>query len=287
MNAPFKNIALAVSFSPTSKKLLIEARHLKELFDAKLSVIHIGSNNPENQLKLYELLLSSGLKDDDVEVLWNVGDPKKVIIETCKEKNIDLLIAGALEEEKFLNYYLGTVARTLMRDAPCSVLFISASENFPKKFDKFCISVDFSLRGENTLKKAYEWAKLEKLDSMTLIREIQVPGLAMTVNDSGSLDDITEAKTKWEKDEIDKMDLFIKELNLTEIDYRFICLYGKQGWESKNYVYKNYADLFVISAPPKRLSFFDRIFPSGLEYIARQLPCSLLIVKPNGNINNS
>lgn len=279
MTSPYKNIALAVSFSPTSKKMLVEAKRLKELFSAKLSVMHIGEKNPENQELLAELLKSSGIKIDDVVVIYEPGNPVNAIIKVCHERKIDLLIAGALQKEKFFNYYMGSIARTLMRDVPCSVLFLNASQEIPKSFTKICVATDFSSRSEYTLKKAHEWAIAEKLKEITLIREFQVPGLAMTVNDSGSLDETADLRKKWEKDEIEKLNLFIRELNLTEIDYNFVCLYGKQGWESKNYVNQNDADLFIVSAPKRKLGLFDRIFPSGLEFLAKQLPCSLLLVK--------
>ena len=282
MIAPYKNIAIAVTFSPTSKRLLTEAKRLKDLFNAKLTVIHIGVENPELKNKLADLLNSVGFKNEEVNLIIEFGKPADIIIKTCKEQQTDLLVMGALKQEKIVNYYFGSVARTIMRDSPCSVLFLNANEDY-SNFSKICVSTDYSANSEITLRKAYQWALVEKLQEVTLIREIQVPGLAMTVNDSGSMDETAEIRKKWERDEIAKMDLFIKELNITGITYNYICLYGKTGWESKNYVNKSGADLFIISAPQKKLSFFDRLFPSGLEYIAKQLPCSLLLIKPENN----
>lgn len=280
MTVPYKKIALAVTFSPTSKRLLTEAVRLKNLFGASLSVIHIGLDLPDVKLKLKELLNSAGLALEEVDLIIRKGNPAVVIIETCADKKIDLLILGALKQEKLFNYYFGSIARTLMREAPCSVLLLNSSETGTSGFSKFCVSTDFSQSSELTLQTAYQWALLEKLGEITLIREIQVPGLAMTVNDSGSLDETEGMRKKWEQDEIAKMDLFIKELNITGIDYNYVCLYGKQGWESKNYVNKNAADLYIVSAPERKPTFFDKIFPSGNEFLAKQLPCSLLIVKP-------
>jgi len=280
MNVPYKKIALAVTFSPTSKRLLTEAKRLKELFGASLSVIHIGLDLPDVKLRLKELLNSTGLALDDVNLIIRKGNPADVIIQTCNEQKTDLLILGALKQEKLFNYYFGSIARTLMREAPCSVLLLNASDAGTYVFSKFCVSIDFSHTSELTLQTAYKWALLENLKEITLIREIQVPGLAMTVNDSGSLDETEGIRKKWESDEIAKMNLFIRELNITDIDYNFVCLYGKQGWESKNYVNNNEADLYIVSAPERKPTFFDKIFPTGNEFLAKQLPCSLLIVKP-------
>ena len=88
MNNPYQNIALAVSFSPTSKKLLLEAKRLKTLFSAKLSIIHIGSDSEENKSKLYELITSTGLEINEVEIIWEKGEPTKAIMRKCKEPEI-------------------------------------------------------------------------------------------------------------------------------------------------------------------------------------------------------
>ena len=279
MNAPYKNIALAVSFSPTSKMLVTEAVRLKDLFSAKLSFVHIGSHTADDENKMRELMSSTGLKNGDVEIFWQNGDPVKALENVCADKNIDLLIVGALEEESAIKYYLGSDARSLMREAPCSVLFFKTSSLPHIKFQQICVSLDYSDSSEIALRKAHNWALCENISHITLIREIQVPGLAMAVNDSGSVDEMTDVRRGWEKDEINKMDFFVKELNLTGIEFNSVCLYGKQGWEARNYVDETQADLFVINAPKKKLGFFDRLFPSGLEYIVKQLPCALLIVK--------
>jgi nucleotide-binding universal stress UspA family protein len=280
MNNPYQNIALAVSFSPTSKKLLLEAKRLQTLFSAKLSIIHIGSDSKENKNKLYELITSTGLEINEVEIIWEKGEPTKAIMRKCKERKFDLLIAGALEAENALEYYTGSVARKLMRSVPCSVLFINTSGTFPKVFKKVCISVEFTHEGEQTLKKAFEWGSLENAKEITLLREFRVPGLSMLVNDNGSIQETEGLRNKWEKDELDKMDFFVRELNLPKLKFKKVFLYGKQGWESKNYTKENKTDLLIVPAPKKKLGLFDRIFPSGIEFLAKHLPCSLLIVKP-------
>ena len=42
-------------------------------------------------------------------------------------------------------------------------------------------------------------------------------------------------------------------------------------------------DLFVVTAPRRKLKFFDRLFQHDIEYVFEQLPCSILIVKPGIN----
>jgi nucleotide-binding universal stress UspA family protein len=53
---------------------------------------------------------------------------------------------------------------------------------------------------------------------------------------------------------------------------------GKSGFELPKFAVKKSANLLVLGAPPRRSSFFDRLFPHDLEYILADLPCNLLIV---------
>ena len=276
---PFKKLGLAITFSPNGQALLIEAKRLQMLFNSELILIHVGEKTREAHELLTQLIIKSGLDISSTKVIWENGDPAKVIINKCYDENIDLLLAGALEKENFLNYYIGSVARRILRSAPCSVLILTAPSTSPKPLKKFCISVDFSLESENTMKKAYEFALLENAVQFILIREFLVPGLAMTIQDSGSTQDTEKIRNQWQEEEIAKLKIFVKELNLTQIDVKIVCLYGRQGWEANKYVRDVNGDILVISGPKKELKLFDRIFQHDAEFIYKQLPCSLLVIK--------
>ncbi|HPI36784.1 MAG TPA: universal stress protein [Ignavibacteriaceae bacterium] len=283
MNAPFKRIGLAITFSPTGKSLLIEAKRLSLLFDAELVLIHVGERNPDTEKKLKELITSVGIDVLKVIIEWENGDPAKAIIRKCAEKEIDLLVAGALEKESIITYYIGSVARKLMREAPCSVLILVNPSSKPTGYKKICVSVDFTPECELTILKAYQLAKSENADELVLIREFQVPGLAITVYDSGSTEETELSRRRWREEEKEKIEILVKELKLTGIKVSTESLYGKEGWVAKNFVKDAGGDLFVVTAPRRKLKFFDRLFQHDIEYVFEQLPCSILIVKPGIN----
>lgn len=277
MDTPFKKLGLAVTFSPNGKALLKEARRLQELFGSELVLIHVGEKSGEIEKRLNEMAVSAGLSS--YKIKWGTGDPADAITDRAKEEKIDLLIAGALEKENLITYYIGSVARKIMRNAPFSVLIMTNPSQAPDRLGTFCVSVDFSPESEYSVKKAYQFARLDKAEELVLIREFQVPGLAMTVQDSGSTRQTEELMKQWKLEEEIKMKMFVKELNLTGIDIKTVCLYGKQGWEANNYVHEIKGDIFVLPAPKKKLKLLDRVFQHDIEFVFKQLPGALLLIR--------
>lgn len=275
----FTKIGLAITFSPTGKALLFEAKRLCDLFGAEIVFIHNGERTPETESKLMELISSAGYDISKVSLEWVQGDIAGTIIKKSEEKNVDLLLAGALEKENILKYYTGSVARKIMREAKCSVLILTAPSESPKSFKKFCVSVEYSQQSEEAVKIAYNFALLEKAEKLLLIREFQAPGLAMTVHDTGSIREAELTRQKWEKEEKDKIQMLVKELNLTGVSVETVCLYGKEGYEANKYVESVNGDLYVLAAPQRRLKIFDRIFQHDIEFTLKQLPCPVLITR--------
>ncbi|MEW6654648.1 MAG: universal stress protein [Bacteroidota bacterium] len=276
----FKKIGLAITFSPNSQALLFEAKHFKELFNSELVLIHIGDYSESMNSKMIKMISETGIAEDAYKLLWQEGDVEDSILELCDSEKIDLLIAGALIKENFLKYYIGSIARTLMREAPCSVLLLTQPSIVRAPFKKICVSVDFSSLSEIAARKAYEVSSLLNCKELFFIREFQLPALATTVYDSGSKEEAQKMRRIWHDEENNKMDLFVRELNLDNADVKTVCLYGKQGWEASNWVSENKGDLFVIPSPARKPKLLDRIFQHDWEFVFRQLPCSLLIVKP-------
>lgn len=279
MTIPFRKIGLAVTFSPNALALLSEVKRLQELFNSEVLLIHVGERTKEAEDTLDHLVSRSGLNRSAVKVIWTTGDPADSIIQKGIQENIDLLIAGALEQENIIKYYLGSVARKILRKAPFSVLIMTHPSTDPKSMNKFCVSVDYTAESENTVRKAYEFARLENAKEIILIREFQVPGLAMTVQDSGSTSDTEFKLQQWQKEEEDKLGMFIKEMDLKDMKFKTICLYGKQGWEANKYIHDIQGDILVVPGPRKKLKIFDRIFQHDIEFIIKQLPDKFLVVK--------
>ncbi len=218
-------------------------------------------------------------KDISYKIYLKEEDPVRLISNECNENGIDLLICGALEKENIVRYYLGSVARKLMHELTCSLLVVKDPESVNSPFERFCVNVDYSLMNEHAIRKAYEFAKREKAKEFILVHEFQIPGLAITIYDGGQAEKTEKTRLEYQKEEEEKLKLFSEELNLTELNTKKVCLYGKQGWELKQYAKDSGSDLLVLSFPPKKVKIFDKLFQHDIEFILNQLPCTLLIIR--------
>lgn len=275
----FRKLGLAVTFSPTGIALLKETKRLKNLFDSELSLIHVGIKSEDAEKNLSSAIENAGLIENEIEIIWTKGDPAKSIIKSAKSAGIDLLIAGALEKEKFIKYYVGSVARKLMRNSQSSVLILKSPSENPKSLKKFYVSTDYSFESEKTVKILYQFALKENAEEFVVIRDYYIPGLVSTIQDSGSFGEFELTRTNLQLEEEEKLKLFVRELNLKGLEVKTICLYGREGWEANNFAKKNKADIFGVTAPLKRLKLLDRLFQHEIEYSFENLPSNLLIIR--------
>lgn len=279
MNNLFNKLGLAVTFSPTGIALLKETKRLKDLFDSELTLIHVGIKSESTEKQLSDAINDSGLNENETEIIWTKGDPANSIIKSAKSAGVNLLIAGALEKEKFIKYYIGSVARKLMRNAQSSVLILKSPSENPKSFKKFYVSTDYSVESEKTVKILFQFALKENAEEFVVIRDYYIPGLVSTIQNSGSLSEFELIRNNLQQEEEEKLKLFVRELNLKGLEVKTICLYGKEGWEANNFAKENKADIFGVTAPLRRLKLLDRLFQHEIEYSFENLPSNLLIVR--------
>lgn len=275
----FKKLLLAITFSPTSKALLMESLRLKNLFNSELVFIHVGEDKEATRNQLLQLFSENGLRKEDYKLLFKMGDPANVILNSVKEEKADLLIAGALEKEKLLKYYIGSVARKLMREAECGVLVFKKPSLTPKSFKRICVHTDYSKESETAIKKSYELALLDNADEFVVVHDYQIPGLASSISDSGSTDVVEENKLLWQQEEEEKLRMFIHELNLKGVPVKCLCLLGKEGFESGNYAKIMNVNLYSFYNKARKFRLIDRLFPHEEEYVFEKLPSNILIIR--------
>lgn len=279
MSETFKKLGTAITFSPTGMALLKETIRLKHLLNSALLLIHSGEKNKAIETRLNTIIKDAGLDLNDVDIEWVKGDPGDSIIKAAKNNGVDLLIAGALEKENFIKFYIGSVARKIMRQSECSTLIFKSPSEKPAGFKKFYVSTDFSFQSEKTINKSFELAKKEMADEFVLIRDFRLYGLSSSIVEAGDVDAFENLRKNIQQEEEEKMKIFKRELNLKGIRIRTVCLYGKEGLAARDYALQNNADIFVVTAPSTKLKLLDRIFPHEQEYSFEHLPSNLLIIK--------
>lgn len=284
MNA-IKKIGVAVAFSPRIEAILAEAARVKKLWGAELILIHVGTHGEKESSRLNQLLIQTGLDtSNDVKIFWEEGKPSQRILAICKKENVDLLIAGALKKENLLQYYLGTVARKIIRKADCSVLLLVNPSTNPQPFKNIVVEADDRPHVEQSLRAACQIALKDESSWLHIVRELKMYGLTMTAAEQCSEQEYEDMRHNLVQSEIDTVEKILQEIPHEGVKINIKLVSGKSGFELTQFTQRKQADLLIVGAPERRFSFFDRVFTHDQEYIFADLPCNLLIIHPRKEV---
>jgi nucleotide-binding universal stress UspA family protein len=274
----YAHIGVAVAFSPRMRALLREAAHLAQLFSSRLTLIHAGSHDRDKEKQLQQVLTETGLPLD-TPMLWVVGPPGAAILDAVSQHGIDLLIAGALEKERSLRYYLGSVAHNLVREAPCSLMLFTEPSVQPEAVRRIVFVTDFSETALVALTKAVRFAELINAESVDVLRVVPQYGEAM-VTSQGRLDTaVKKANAAGLAEEKALLADLIDAVGHTRVTLRPHCIEGHAGYVASQFVREQKADLLVMPSASQRSYFFERVFPSDMEWVLREIPCTLWVVR--------
>ena len=274
----FQKIALAIAFSPRMEALIAEAKKLIAQFRSELILIHVGIKTPELEAKLSEIITQNGLDNDSVHTVWTDGKPAKMILKACEQEKVDLLILGALKSEGFMTYYLGSVARKVIRKANCSVLTLIEPSLESTNYDKVVINGTQLDITPEVIKQGLAFCKILDAKQISILNEIKMYGLLMGTASEGTEDEASITRRKLVQDEITYVEDILKELDNEGLKINIKVTGGKWAAELAKYCEKINADLLIVG-DDRSLTFFDRIFPHDLEELLSTLPCNLLIIK--------
>lgn len=283
----FKTVGTAVAFSPHAKANLFESIRISKMLDARMVFIHVGYKTPTTEQKMEELLSEAGCDKDNYEVFWKSGDPTKAILDSCKEGNVDLLIAGALQKENLVQYFKGSIARQLCRKANISLLLLTHANVASRKCKNIVVNGLDHPKTPDTVRMSFYIANSFGSDQITIVEEVE----PKKISEKGD-DDISVVKAqrqmanikRYEKSRLEKViESIPKRDGLLVKD---MCIFGKPGYTISHFAEKNRVDLLVLNSPDTKLGIFDRVFTHDLEYVLSDLPTDILIVHTTKRTNS-
>ncbi|SMD41957.1 Nucleotide-binding universal stress protein, UspA family [Aquiflexum balticum DSM 16537] len=277
-HAMFKKIALAIAFSPRLEALICEAKRIKDIFSAELLLIHVGEKSPELENNLQQLLTKHGLNESQIKTIWQKGNPANKIIQTCTEENVDFLVAGALKTEGFFKYYIGSIARKIIRKAKCSVLILVDPLEEPTPFQRVVINGTQQDQTPFVIEKGLDWCKYDQAKQVFIVNEIKMYGFQMATAGEGGEEEISNTRRKLVAEEVAYVENILNKLDKGDLKVSIKITCGKWGVELARFATDTKADLLIVGDEGK-LGFLDRLFPHDLEDILSDLPCNLLILK--------
>ncbi|MDB4082872.1 universal stress protein [Vicingaceae bacterium] len=268
-----------MAFSPTAEALLCEAKRISERLRSQLTLIHAGSKNATTEQRVNSLLQKVGLDKTLVKVIWQEGKPEKVLTAVCISEKVDLLILGAIKHENFLKHYMGSVARKISRNPPCSLLLITNPQLKAQSLRKVVINGLEHPKTKNTIEKACDFALAFSVKKITVVEEINPKEVKTKIDDNLSLEQAYHEREELQKIEDTRIFNILNPLPIgrqTEVSIR--CVFGKVGYSISHYAVVKKASLLVMNSPDNKLGILDRFFPHDLEYVLSDMPCDLMIV---------
>lgn len=276
----FKQIATAIAFSPRLEANIAEALKLTERMGARLTLIHVGEKDTTKKQTIKNILDTHAPGEQMVDIVWETGNPVDVILKASEERNIDLLIAGALQKESLSEFYVGSIARKLCRMAKCSLLMLTRPQTDGTSFDHIVVNGHEHSKTASAIHTSLYFAERTLARQLTIVDEMDNSDTSMKVEDDATLAKSLELRKEvstHEKERIEKIvDAYPLEKEL-RIEHRYI--FGKSGYSISHFAQSIRADLLVVNSPDKKLGFLDRFFTHDIEYILSDMPCNLLIVR--------
>ena len=163
-----KNVLIALDMSEIDESMVEYASLVTEKLDLeKVYFLHVikSIELPEELIKKYPELddvihstIISKIEDlvkrffvnnsNTYEILIKEGNPDKVILETARELDTDVIAMGMKDGLEGV----GTLSHKIARLAPCTVAFIP--EVLPKKLEKILVPTDFSMHSKMAVQMA-------------------------------------------------------------------------------------------------------------------------------------
>ena len=272
-SSPYKTIAVATTFSPRFRKVLAEAKRIRDRFGAELHLIHVGKRDQETPRKFGDVLAELELPTDS-PIHYEEGDPAEAILAALVRENIDMLVAGALEKEIVLHQFLGNVARRLVREANCSVMLFTRPEKKPKPLRRIVFIADHSQQGLVALKTTLMLAEAESCERLYVI------GIMTAFDEARASiagDATGKATKKPNHGEEDPLEEFVLSAGATEVPIETRFIRGATGLAASDFVRSVEADLLVVPLPKSRGTVQQ--LPSNIAWVSDVIPCNLWIVR--------
>lgn len=243
-------------------------------------LIHVGVLESGKMAWLKDKLGQFGIAENGFDVHAESGDPTKVILGACRLHQTDLLIAGALQKENLVKYYLGTVGRNILRNARCSVLMLTQPRVEEHSFQHIVALAEDTPYIRETLQAACTTASATHAKWLHILREIKMYGLTLAATGQSTEDEYAQLRHQLVREEIEAAEHLLADIPHHDFRINIKVMSGKAGYEISKFAERKHADLLVVGAPERRFNFLDRFFSHDLEFLFADLPCNLMMIQP-------
>jgi nucleotide-binding universal stress UspA family protein len=273
IDPPYRTVAVASTFSPRFLQVLAEGKRVRDRLCQQLHLIYVGTRDDETSRKFAAALLALALPDDSAIHYHQGEDPAAAILEAARAHEIDLLVAGALEKEVVLRPFLGNIARTLVREAACSVMLFTKPDREPKPMGRIVFLADYSDHGRAALLKGLRLAALEDCEKLYILRVYTTFDEARAKARTEIPEAGGEGARTLEEEEI-ALEKFIDSAGPTDVPMEARCIRGNTGYALLDFVQAVDAMMLVVPDDPDRVGL-----PAHIEWVTDVIPCNLWVIR--------
>lgn len=277
LDAPpvFAKAVVAAAFSPRITAVLNEAHRILKLLGTWPIIVHVGDESPTTRVRLEEAIDRSHFGEHPPVCIIQHGNPADVLIQVAVEHKADLIVAGALAKEGLFKYYLGSVARTIARQAPCSVLLFTEPQVKPQPLHKIHCAVEYREGAQSAVRVAAALAAYARTRYLYYTHSFT----SEEIEEKRRVENRSELIRQFYQKEDEKLKSYIKGVGVEDVQYEARCLYDYARSTTLNFTREVQADLFIIHGPTDRFSLWNRMFGQDLELALQHLPCSVLLTR--------
>ncbi|MBN1383002.1 MAG: universal stress protein [Deltaproteobacteria bacterium] len=217
-----------------------------------------------------EVIRRGGLSEPHVSVLF--GNPVEEIIDQAESLDVNVVMIGSGEKETGDRFPLGVKAENILRGSsrPVWVVKKGASE----EIKKILCPVDFSEHSRRALVNAISLSTM-------LGAELQVLTVAETI--SNVYYRVGNMQADWKKYTQKEFTKFLGDFDFGSLSWNKMVRSGEPHEEILNAASEVGADLMVMGSLGKT-GLLRFLMGSVAEKVARELPCSLIMMKAHGMI---
>ncbi len=281
-----ESILLAMEFSKASRDALKSAVFIAGKTSSRIEIVHVVPKldqlpistkivfrEVESLLKeMEEEVHKGGVPDTKSRVLF--GNPCEQITDWADRLGVGVIMIGSGEKEKDERFPLGTTAENILRTSRKPVWIVKRGS--PPATKKILCPVDASEHSRRALANAIGLAEYLKseLVVLTVIEKLPRVYLSMGMHSAN-------IQADWEKHEQSRFSRFISEFDFRDIPWKKMMLTGAPHEEILRATGETEADLIVMGSLG-RTGLAKILLGSVAEKVARELPCSILMMKAEG-----
>ncbi len=263
----FRKIALASTFSPRFLPLLAEAQHFAARFGERFAVIHSGPREAKSEELFAKAFEDFGFAPKP-EVIWvSETNPHEAITDAISDSGVDLVILGALEKQTPGRFFLGNVARSLLRTAASSLLFFPRPQLKPIPFRSIVVAPGDGGSAVRSLTIAQEIAAQDFAIRVCAISVVSVFAKAQAAH-GGEPVPMQTAQ--------DRLAELVKSLPSSRVPLDSRCIESTTGFAASEFVQTIGADLLVVGS---RAAGSPKLLPDGMDWLSDTIPTNLLVIR--------